>query len=346
MQALRTRHHRASKPRIGRRARLALATLLLAAAPLAAAQSSPELVEAARKEGSVNVYTSNAAPTIKALLADFEKRYGVKVNLWRASSIKVLQRLVAEKRADRWDFDAASVSGLEIEALYKEGLLQEIRSPLHDGLLEGTLPAHRGWAPQFINVFVQAYNTKLVPKHELPRRWSDFLDPNWKGKLGVEATSGEWYCTLAKHMGEKQAEDLFRNIAARNGLSVHQGNSVLANTVISGELPVALSAYTHIVYDQKDRGAPIDSFVIEPLIGRVNGIGVSRKPPHPNAARLYYEYNLVESQALMVKLHYFSPLKKFPSPLGNAKMVFVDLSMDAERCDATYDKLIQGQNRK
>ena len=213
-------------------------------------------------------------------------------------------------------------------------------------MLEGTLPAHRGWAPQFINVYVQAYNTKLVRKQDLPKRWDDLLDPRWKGKLGAEATSGEWYCTLAKNMGEKQAGELFRNIAARNGLSVHQGNSVLANTVISGELPLALSAYTHIVDDQKDRGAPIDSFVIEPLIGRVNGVGVSRKPPHPNAARLYYEYNLVESQPLMVKLHYFSPLKKLPSPLGNAKMVFVDLSMDAERCDATYDKLIRSQDRK
>ena len=71
-------------------------------------------MDAARKEGSVNVYTSNAAPTIQALVADFEKRYGVRVNLWRASSIKVLQRLAAEKKANRWEFDAVSVSGLEI----------------------------------------------------------------------------------------------------------------------------------------------------------------------------------------------------------------------------------------
>ena len=107
------------------------ATLIVALAPaLGAAQPSAELLAAARKDGSVNVYTSNAAPTIQALVADFEKRYGIKVNLWRASSIKVLQRLVAEKQAGRWEFDAASVSGLEIEALYREGLLAEIRSPL------------------------------------------------------------------------------------------------------------------------------------------------------------------------------------------------------------------------
>ena len=77
----------------------------------------------------------------------------------------------------------------------------------------------------------------------------------------------------------------------------------------------------------------------------MNGIGVSRKPPHPSAARLFYEYNIGESQPLMVKLHYFSPLRKFPSPLGNAKMVFVDLSMDSGRCDSAYDALIKLKKR-
>jgi len=303
----------------------------------AAAQVTPQLIDAARKEGSVNVYTSNAAPTIQALVADFEQRYGLKVNLWRASSIKVLQRLAQEKKADRWDFDVVSVSGLEIEALYREGLLQEVRSSAHAQMLEGTVPSHRGWGPQFINVFVQAYNTKLVRKQDLPKRWNDLLDPTWKGKLGAEAASGEWYCTLVKSVDP----ELLRSIAARNGLSVHQGNSVLANMVISGEVPLALSAYTHIVDDQKSRGAPIDSFVLEPLIGRVNGAGVSRKAPHPAAARLYYEYNLVDSQPLMVKLNYFSPLKKMASPLRETKMVFVDLAMDAERCDTAYEALLK-----
>src|SRR5712664_2373970 len=165
------------------------AFLLAVAAPFAPAQSfvdlasdrSPsrhqQLVQAARKEGSVTVYTSNAAQTLKVLRADFEKRYGVRVDAWRASSAKVLQRVVAEKTANRWDFDAVSVSSPELEALYREKLLQEIKSSWHGEMLEGTLPAHRGWAPQFINVFVQAYNTNVVRKQDLPKRWADLLEP-------------------------------------------------------------------------------------------------------------------------------------------------------------------------
>src|ERR1700704_2137616 len=119
------------------------AFLMAAAVPFASAQSFAELasgdsparhqrlVEAARKEGSVTVYTSNAAPTIQVLSADFEKRYGVRVNAWRASSAKVLQRAVAAKSANRWDFDAVSVSSPELEALSREKLLQEINSGWH-----------------------------------------------------------------------------------------------------------------------------------------------------------------------------------------------------------------------
>ncbi len=332
------------------------AFLLAVAAPFAPAQSfvdlasdgSPsrhqQLVQAARKEGSVTVYTSNAADTLKVLRADFEKRYGIRVNAWRASSAKVLQRTVAEKRANRWDFDAVSVSSPELEALYREKLLEEIKSSWHEEMLEGTLPAHRGWAPQFINVFVQAYNTEAVKKRDLPERWTDLLDARWRGKLGVEAKSGEWYCSLLKNLGQEKGGELFRQIAARNGLSVRNGNSVLANMVVSGEVPLALAVYGHMIEQARQQGAPVDWLTIDPVIGRSNGIGVSRRPPHPNAALLFYEYAIGDAQPLMLKMNYLSPLKKLASPLRSSRILFVDPAADraeVERCDNAYDALIK-----
>ena len=338
--------------------RLISALLLAVAAPLASAQSfadlasdeSPSrhqrLVGAARKEGSLTLYTSNAAPTLQVLSADFEKRYGVRVNAWRASSVKVLQRVVAEKRANRWDFDAVSVSSPELEALYREKLLQETHSGWHPEMLEGTLPAHRGWAPQFINVFVQAYNTKAVDKQELPKRWADLLDPRWRGKLGVEAKAGEWYCSVLKNLGEEKGKELFRQIVARNGLSVRSGNSVLANMVVSGEVPFAVAVYSHMIEEAKQQGAPVDWFSIDPMIARSNGIGVSRRPPHPNAALLFYEYAIGDAQPLMLKMNYLSPVRKLASALRGAKVLFVDPaanSAEVERCDNAYDALIKAR---
>jgi ABC-type Fe3+ transport system substrate-binding protein len=338
----------------------AVLLLALAAALPAAAQSFAQLaadggparherlVSAAKQEGTLTLYTSNAAQTIKLLAADFEKRYGVRVEVWRASSAKVLQRLLAEKTANRWDFDAASASSPELEALYREGLLQEASSRWHAEMLEGTVPAHRGWAPQFLNVFVQAYNTNAVKREDLPRRWADLLDPKWKGRLGVEAKAGEWYCALAKSAGGEDAAEVLRRVGARNGWSVRSGNSLLANMVVSGEVPLALAVYSHMIDEAKAKGAPVDWFSIEPMIGRANGIGVSRRPKHPNAALLFYEYVLGESQPLLAKLSYISPLKSVASPLKSARIAFVDAAAapaEVERCDAAYEALIRMKPR-
>src|SRR5882672_1884334 len=148
----------------------------------------------AGKEGALSLYTSSPEKDMAVLTADFDRRYGVKVNVWRASSVKVLQRATAEVRANRWDFDAAAISSPEMEAMHRELLLQEVRSRHHADLAPEAMPSHRAWVPQFLNVFVQAYNTSLVRKEDLPKSYAELADPRWNGRLGVEASDSEWYC--------------------------------------------------------------------------------------------------------------------------------------------------------
>jgi iron(III) transport system substrate-binding protein len=304
------------------------------------------IAEAARKEGSVTFYTSIPEKDMSVLAADFEKRTGVKVNIWRASTVKVVQRLLAEKQARRWDFDAVDISGPEMEILYKEGVLQEVESDLHRELLPETLMAHRGWAPQFLSVFVQAYNTNAVKKADLPKTYEDLLHPRWKGMLGVEANDHEWYCALLKHMGREKGAKLFEDLVAKNGWSVRNGHTLLNNIVASGEVPLGLTVYSYMADQARAKGAPIDWFAIEPLIGRSNGIGVSRQPPHPNAALLFYEYMIGDAQLLMAKLNYLSPVKKLASDLRGAKILYVDPAApreETEKCEADFNRLLKGR---
>jgi len=310
--------------------------------PAAFAEPSPKLVEAAKKEGSLAFYTSIAEKDVIAIASDFEKRYGIKVNVWRASSVKVLQRLTAEKQANRWDFDVADVSGPEMEALFKEGLLQPVHSPLQAELLPETVPAHHGWMPQFLSVFVQAYNTNAVKRSELPRSYADLADPKWKGKLGVEANDSEWYCGLLKALGPEKGAKLFRDIVERNGWSVRSGHTLLTNLVVSGEVPLGLTVYSYMVEQAKRKGAPVDWFAIDPVIGRSNGIGISRKPPHPAAAMLFYEYMLTDAQPLIVKMNYLSPVKKLATTIPGATIHYVDVTADraeVSRCENAYNEL-------
>src|SRR6266496_5764936 len=135
---------------------LAPALALVALACCASAQAQPfselaldgrpermqRLVAGAKKEGALTLYTSIPEKDMAVLAADFDKRYGVKVNVWRASSVKVLQRAAAEARANRWDFDAAAVSSPAMEAMHWERLLQEVRSSHHAHLAPDAMPSH------------------------------------------------------------------------------------------------------------------------------------------------------------------------------------------------------------
>ena len=302
------------------------------------------LLEAARKEGSLTFYTSIPEKDVSVLAADFEKRYGVKVNAWRASTVKVVQRLLAEKQANRWDFDAVDISAPEMEIVYNEKLLQEVSSDLHKDLMPATLMAHRGWAPQFLSVFVQTYNTNAVRKEDLPKSYDDLLDPKWKGKLGVEANDHEWYCGLLKHMGTEKGTKLFGELTEKNGWSVRSGHTLLNNLVVSGEVPLALTVYSYMTDQAKQKGAPVDWFAIDPLIGRSNGIGVSRRPQHPNAALLFYEYMIGEAQPLMVKMNYLSPVTKLAADMKGAKVLFIDPAApreEMEKCESAFNQLLK-----
>jgi iron(III) transport system substrate-binding protein len=306
----------------------------LAAIPAASAQDllrydgadrAQKALPLAQKEGTLTLYTSFAEKDLPPLLGAFEKRYGIKVKLWRSASENVLQRTVAEARAGRHDVDAVHTSAIEMEALHREGILQPVVPPHGAKLLEGALRPHRGWIATYLSFWVQAYNTHLVRKDELPRRYEDLLDARWKGKLGIEARVPDWYAALVTDMGEEQGIRFFRELVSKNGISVRGGHTLLNNLVVAGDVPLALTMYQYIVEGAKRKGAPVDWIVLEPAIGRMSGVGIARQPPHPNAALLFYEFMLShEAQQLLLSLDYVPTLASLPSPLAQRRYKLID----------------------
>jgi iron(III) transport system substrate-binding protein len=305
-----------------------------------------KLAEAAKKEGTLTMYTSAQGDDMGALVAGFEKKYGIKVEMWRASSEKVLQRAVQEARANRNTMDVAETNGPEMESLHREKVLQAVKSPYLADLIPQAIMPHHEWVGTRLNVFVQAYNTQAVKKADLPKTWEDLANPKWKGKLGIEQEDADWLSGEFAELGEARANKVFRAIVDTNGISVRKGHTLLTQLVVSGEIPLSLTVYNYKAEQLKNKGAPIDWFSIGPAIARPNGVGVAKKAPHPHAALLFFDYEISpEGQQILAKRDFVPTSKKVDTPLNKIPMRFVDPAQmldEADKWQKLYIQLFSG----
>jgi len=281
------------------------------------------LVARAKQEGTVVLYTSLAPTESKPLADAFQKKYGVRVELWRALSDQVVRRTITEAQARRHAVDVVETNGPEMEMLARERLLADLHSPYVADLPAAAVPPHRTWFPDRFNFYVVAYNTAKIKRAEIPKDYAGFADPKWKGRLALEATDAVWMATLIKHGGATGLE-YFRRLSALRP-AVRQGHILLANLVVAGDVAVGLTAYHSNVVPLRRKGAPIDFVPVQPVVAQPQGIGIARNAPHPHAALLFLDYVLSpEGQQLFESLGRVSASTRVKSALNDFPFTTID----------------------
>jgi iron(III) transport system substrate-binding protein len=288
------------------------------------ADRAQRLVEGAKKEGELTLYTSMQMESSAPLLKAFEDKYGVKFRIWRGAGKDILRRAVTEAQANRADLDIVESDGFALEALYREALLQAVKSPYHGDLIPEALRPQRQWVGTRVNIFTGVYNTNLVKKEMLPTRYQDLLDPRFKGALGIEADDYDWFGMVVGLLGEETGLKLFRDIVASNGMSVRKGHTLLTNLVAAGEVPIALTVFMQNADVAKKNGAPLDWFLMPPAVARPNGIALAKRAPHPHAALLFYDFMLSDGQQIMLGREFVPTSRKISSVLDRITLNFVD----------------------
>src|SRR3954468_9524255 len=251
------------------------------------------------QDKTVVLYTSLAPTESGPLGKAFEKKTGIKVEIWRALSEKVVQRALTEQQAKRYSVDVVETNGPEMEMLAREKVFAEIKSQYLSDLPPAAIPKHRLWVPDRVNFFVVAFNTKKVNREDLPLSYQGFLDARWKGRIGLEATDAEWMATLVKKWGDKAGMAYFQRLSEMKP-DVRKGHVLFAELIAAGEIPVGLTAYNANAESLKRRGAPIDWVPVQPVVARPQGIGIARNAPHPEAAVAFVDFVLSpEGQELL-----------------------------------------------
>jgi len=277
------------------------------------------VLEGARKEGVVNLFTSMQVGDSRPLAEAFEKKYGVKVNLWRASGEKLVQRVLSEARANRHEVDVVETDGAQMEILFREKQLLPFHSPAMRDIPVDVLPGHGGYVPTRFSLYVMAYNTKLVAPNEVPNTYEDLLAPRWTGRFALEAADVAWFGAVAKGMGEARGIAFFRKLAA-NKPGIRSGHTLMAELVAAGEIEVALDAHVQGVARLKARGAPIEWKPLQPAFGQPSSVGVAARAQHPHAALLFADFILSpEGQEIIKSRNRVPSSTAVDSPLNKFK---------------------------
>jgi ABC-type Fe3+ transport system substrate-binding protein len=146
-------------------------------------------IEAARKEGKVIAYGTIIPQVMDPLHRNLEKKYGVKVEYWRASATQVMERARSEWQAGRPGFDVTfAINGAQailkpvgVFAKYTPASSEKFPAAFKDK--DGLVTA---WRHTPIGVL---YNTDLLPAADAPKTLDDLLHPKWKGKIALPDAS-------------------------------------------------------------------------------------------------------------------------------------------------------------
>jgi iron(III) transport system substrate-binding protein len=257
------------------------------AAPFICAAAAESPIEAAKREGKLVFYTAMQSEDATKLLELYRARYPfIDATFFRAGSAPLLNRILAEARANRFLFDVVSGKVSDLLLLQKRGLLGNIVSVELSFYPEKFKDKQNRWVDLYNNYYTIAYNTQRVRISETPRRWEDLLDRKWSdGKICLDPRSYDWFFGLLSAWGSDTSNEFMRRLSLNN-LTFRDGNVLIANLLAAGEFPIAIT-YAHLVERLRLRGAPVDWVQVKPIVAAPIGIALPGRSSHPGAAKLF-----------------------------------------------------------
>jgi len=261
---------------------------------IAAEDHTRKLVEGAKKEAKIVVYTSMDVRDATLLLQEFKKRYPfIDTQLYRSNSQKLLPRIELEARTKKHQADVFTASFPIWNELLRQGLVARYRSPESQRYPKELKDPNGYWTILNLQVMGMAYNTKLVPPGSAPKRYEDLLSPKWKKQeIGMDYRDNVWFAVMMEIMGESEGLNFMERLAAKD-LYMRENKSLLLQLMAAGEFLVLANVYVDTAMGFIKAGAPIEWLPgRDPVPASTHLLGLYSFASHPNAAKLFVDFLL------------------------------------------------------
>ncbi|MGE4045748.1 MAG: ABC transporter substrate-binding protein [Acetobacteraceae bacterium] len=310
-------------------ATLGVTTLVL---PEDAFADTKALEAAAQKEGTLTWYTAqiDAEKAERLGKAFTENHPGIKVAVIRTTGQVAYQRLLLDIKNSTPQCDVFSTTDISHMPALKERKQLTNYTPESAA---GLVPEFKALSDPGYSYVTNAsryfilYNTDKVKGDDVPRKWTDLLNPKWKGKVATghpafSGCTGVWALSLKKVYGWEFFEKLAKN-NPRIGRS-----AIDPVTLMSAGEAVIGPASANTAYPAVGKGNPVA--IQHPEDGLVLCVTPSAIPanaPHPNAARLFMEFMLGDVYSSMLAVDGTEPIrvgvpaKDGVPPLGTQKVI-------------------------
>ncbi len=277
------------------------------------------VLQEARKEGKVSIYTTIGADARQMLTSKFKERFGLELDFLSATGSEIGAKVKAERAAGLFTTDIF-MSGVvtTINTLKPEGILDTIE----DKLILPEVTDNRAWYSgkrlyadreqnhvllQFsypsLNLLV---NSNKVKSGEVDS-YRSLLEPKWKGKISIQdptfAGAGE---TIFAAVGAVIINfDYWREFVKQDPF-ITRDRRLQVEWVAKEKHLITLGPSTPVVADFQRAGAPLSW--LEPkegtFLSTTQGLSLFTKRPHPSASQVFINWILTREMATeMSKTH-------------------------------------------
>lgn len=247
--------------------------------------SDPGLIEAAKKEGSLSLYTSASTGPSNAIAEAFKVKYGISVQVYRAGSAEVATRVLSEDAARRPQADALIIEQPALSQIAQ--LLVPYDSPERAAIDA----AYKTPTATLIRMYMSqiGWNTKAVSGANTPTDWKDLLDAKWKGRFGsldphVTATTLAWQMLMNQLYGPGFLRDF-----GANKPKIYASTNAMSQAIVSGEIDLGVTNSFGVI-QMADTGAPMAGMFPRHVVLYGGNVCVFAKAPRPSAARLFVDF--------------------------------------------------------